>query len=131
MGLGLSALRVNTRNEMLKEELEVLRNARDVVIKSALMAGILVIPDELTIWNSEIEDEPSFEEYLFDALADQLKADDTAYATYLPFIIRGPVDLIREVRQLRSGDARLLEVLYDRINILEERLAISNEGNNA
>lgn len=122
--------RVNTTNkQILEEELEVLRRAKDITLKSCLMAGILHIPDGIQCWNSDVEDEPEDKliEELSEALLDQAVGDIDTISTYAPIILRGPVELLKEIRLLKFGDAHLLEVLQDRIEVIESRLALIKE----
>jgi hypothetical protein len=121
---------VHPKKEPLEEELEVLRRAYDVTLKSTLMAGILIIPDGIQCWNAETDDEPTdvLVEELTDALAEQAKGDVTTLATYLPIMLRGPSELLKEVRLQKFGDAHMLEVLQDRIEVIENRLELAKQS---
>lgn len=94
------------------------------------MAGILHIPEGLTFWNSDTDEDPrnAFVEELSDALVEQTKGDIDSIATYAPIIIQGPVELLREVRLQKFGDSHFLEVLQDRIDVIESRLALIEEA---
>src|SRR5690348_8676968 len=89
----------------LQEELELLQRSKLAILKSRLNAGILFIPEGLTFWNSEIEDVPG---ELMDALVDQSRFQTDL--SYLPIIVCGDVDLLKEVRQLKFTDDRSVEV---------------------
>jgi hypothetical protein len=122
--------KVHPKKEPLEEELEVLKNAYDRTLRSCLMAGLLFIPEGLQCWNSDTDDDPEdvFVEELSDALGEQARGTIETLSTYLPIIVRGPSELVKEVRLLKFGDAHLLEVLQDRIDVIENRLALIKES---
>ena len=116
----------NTVKQDLEDELEVLKRAKHTTLRSCLMAGVLFIPEGLQFWNSETEEEPEdvFTEELTEALVEQVRGEIDSLSTYLPIIVRGPVELLKEVRLQKFGDSHLLEVLQDRIDVVENRLSL-------
>lgn len=115
---------VNPAREVLEEQLELLERAMTVTLRSKLNAGILLIPEDLQAWNSETEEEPdhAFEDELFEALLAPVR-DIDSLSSYLPFIIRGPVDLLSEVRHIKFGNDGDIEAIQGRIDSVRERLA--------
>ena len=112
---------MDTVREILEEELELLRKNMTVTLRSRLSAGLLLIPEGLQVWNSETEDEPTFEEELWAAMMEPVR-DIASLSSYLPFIIRGPVELLSEVRHMKFGNDQNIEILQNRIDTLEARL---------
>lgn len=125
MGFEYSSFRMNKNTELLEEELDLLRRTKIAILRSQLNSGLLLIPDGLQVWNSEIEDEPNFEEELSDYLLNSVQ-DVDSLTSFMPFIIRGPKDLLEEVRHLRFTDERAVEVIQDRIDVIEDRIAKIN-----
>lgn len=99
----------------------MLYRTKIAILKSRLNAGLLVVPEGLQIWNSEVEDEPDFVEDLMDALARPVD-DIVTDMSFLPIILRGPSDLIREVKHLKFSRDESVEVIQDRIDVIENRL---------
>lgn len=114
---------VNPDRELLEEQLELLERTMTVTLRSRLNAGILVVPEGLQVWDSETEEEPdySFEDELFEALLAPVR-DIDSLSSYLPFIIRGPVDLLKEVRHIKFGNDGDIEAIQGRIDSVRERL---------
>lgn len=114
---------VNPAREILEEQLELLERTMTVTLRSRLNAGILLVPDDLQVWNSETEEEPdySFEDELFEALLEPVRNIDSL-SSYLPFIIRGPVDLLSEVRHIKFSNDGDIEAIQARIDSVRERL---------
>jgi len=118
---------MNTQKELLEEELYLLQRTKNAILRSLLNAGLLLIPDGLQVWNSETEAEPPvedlFEEELFSAMLTSIQ-DVDSLSTYLPFIIRGPKDELDGVRHLKFSRDESLDVIQDRIDLIENRLAL-------
>lgn len=113
---------MNTRKE-LEDELELFQSSKILALKALDMPGILVVPDGLTTWNEDIEEEPSIVGELSEALVEQARGDITTCSSYAPIIMQGPTDLIKEVRHIKFGDPERLFVIQSRIDVLEDRLA--------
>jgi hypothetical protein len=117
----------NTTKELLEEELELLQRTKIAILKSRLNAGLLLIPDGLQVWNSENEPEPPlddlFEEEFVGAMVDSVQDIDTL-TTFIPIIVRGPKDQLDGIRHLKFGRDESLDVIQDRIEVIEDRLAL-------
>ena len=107
--------------EYLEEELDLLYRTKIAILKSRLNAGLLVIPEGLQVWNSEVEDEPDIVDELVDALTKPVE-DTVTDMSFLPIILRGPAELVREVKHLKFSRDESVEVIQDRIDVIENRL---------
>lgn len=110
--------------EILLEELEVLERLKIITLRRTLGAGILVIPDGLEPVGEvyEDEDDESLEDLIMEALLHPVVNRDSA-GSFVPIILRGPADLIREVRLIKFDDYMIdIEDIEKRIEAIKSRL---------
>lgn len=94
----------------LREELALLKRVIVLTEKSALNAGILIIPDGLTV-EPRTDDEQDDDEIVSDMLEG------------LPYTVRGPQGLIEEIKWYPEKDINLdLEALRNRADYIQYRI---------
>jgi hypothetical protein len=93
----------------LREELALLKRVIVLTEKSALNAGILIIPDSMS--KPRTEDEQDDDEIVSDMLEG------------LPYTVRGPQGLIEEIKWYPEKDINLdLEALRNRAEYIQYRI---------